>query len=137
MGAVGRFAWRTTKIAGAIAAVASALLALGNLFNIGEPWWIATRGYVRAEVTAAVQQAQKLNREQSARIVGLEISIGQAERSRLLSAIDRNTIELARAPAGTDALRREIETQIRLYREQVRLFEAELEERERQRKQFQ
>jgi hypothetical protein len=127
---------RVTVVAGAVSALVGALLAVANAAGVAEPLWIATRGFTRDTVEAAVQRSiGEMRRglsEAQARQIGIEIRIVAAERRRLQDRIADLALELQKNPAAPETLRRAIDEQIRDMREDLQDSDEAMRELRRQ-----
>ena len=78
--------WRrkTITICGLIAAVTGAIVGVAKAAPIIEPWWYASRGYVRSDIHHPLL----------ARVIEIELKQVDAERKRLLRDVQKNELEL-------------------------------------------
>ena len=112
---------RLTVIAAAIGAIATAAIALLNLGQIGEPYWIATRGYTRALIERAQSSA-------SGQILSVQIAIKESQRDTTQQEIDRLTAELAKDDNKSPSLIQLLNEQLSKYKQQLRDIEIELDD---------
>lgn len=103
---------RVAAVAGAIAAVVTATTLVFNALGVAEPYWLATRGYMRDHVQQELKEQKVTLAGAETRQIGIEIRIEDAERRRIRAKIADLELELKKNPNAPESLRRAIEDQI-------------------------
>lgn len=103
---------RVIAVSGAIAGVVAAIMAITNFLGVAEPYWLATRGFMREHVDQVVKKQDTTLRQAQNRSIGIEIRIEEGERRRIRGRISDLELELQKNPTAADSLRRLIQEQI-------------------------
>jgi hypothetical protein len=103
---------KVIQVTGAIAGIVLIATYIANILGAGEPYWIATRGYMREHVQHELKEQKVTLAGAETRQIGIEIRIEDAERRRIRAKIADLELELKRNPNAPEGLRRAIEEQI-------------------------
>jgi hypothetical protein len=80
----GTYRRKVITVCGLIAAVTGAIVGVAKAAPIVEPWWYASRGYVRSDIHHPLL----------ARVIEIELKQVDSERKRLLRDVQKNELEL-------------------------------------------
>lgn len=111
---------------GAVIAAFSSFLVLMNQLEAGEPYWVATRGFVSEKVEMAQASLAK-------RVIDTQITIERAERRRIETQMRDREILLQQNSTAPDGLRRVILDQISELKQQFSDTSGRIDALERER----
>lgn len=127
---------RVSILAGAIGAVMAAIVATASALKIAEPYWVATRAFVRDAVAGSEYKASAAIAAQSAvldkisrRQVEYQLRSEQAEQRRIEDTIAAK--QFLREAATSDALRQSLDTELRRLSSELRDTSAVIDKLER------
>lgn len=126
------FSRRLTIYATTVTAVLAAIIAVANALSAGEPHWVATREFVRTQVSTATEQVERSQQQLKRRQVQTEVQIltGRIEQTRAKIA-DREL--LIQKPEGAPPeYKRLITQQVEEFKDQLKLLEAQLDDLRRE-----
>lgn len=103
---------RVAAVAAAIIGVLTAITLISNALGVAEPYWLATRGYMRDHVQQELREQKVTLAGAETRQIGIEIRIEESERRRIRAKIADLELELKKNPNAPEGLRRAIEEQI-------------------------
>lgn len=120
---------RLTVLATACTATIAAVTAAAHVFEIAEPYWIATRGQVRHELLHTTEQLTGLRAEQ----ITTQLAIARNERARVLDKIADRELLLQQTPDIPAPAKSAIDEQIRSWRDDVTELNYSIDQLTRQR----
>lgn len=123
---------RLTVFATTITAVFAAVIAVANALNAGEPYWLASRDFVRSQVAVAVDQVDRTQQQLKTRQVQTELQIlqGRIEQTRAKIA-DREL--LVQKPEGAPPeYKRLITQQVDEFKDQLKILDSQLDDLRRE-----
>lgn len=116
---------RVTVIAVAITSVLAAAVAIANALQAGEPHWIATRAFVREQVTQATGSITKSQNDLQRQQIETQLQVAQGRRESIVAKIgDRQLLLKQPGPPDYERLAREqigdLQQQLKELDEQIR-----------------
>lgn len=103
---------RVTKMTAAIAGIFAVLTITANMLGAGEPYWIATRGYMREHVQKSIERQEISLADARTEWRGVAIRIEEGEARRIRAKIGELELELKKNPSMPESIRRVIDEQI-------------------------
>jgi len=108
-----------------LATLVAALLGVANQINAGEPYWIASRDFVRSSIAQATTQLES-------RQIQTQIYLANSERSRIENEIANKQVLLDQNKEMPQAVRELIQEQIRALMRALEASKATLEDLKRE-----
>jgi pyocin large subunit-like protein len=131
MGIIPATPWgkRIAVLATSFTATLGAVVAMANALNVAEPYWIATRGFVKDQIQRTGDQMASVHGRQ----IDTQIRIDRNERARVLDKIADRELLLQQNPDMPAQARAAIDEQIRNWRDDIRELDYSLDQLHRSR----
>jgi len=123
---------RITIYATTITAVLAAMVAVVNALNAGEPHWVATRHFVRAQVELTTSQIERTQQLLRTRQVQTEVQIVQGRIEQTRAKISDRELLIEKPEGAPPEYRRLIIQQVEEFKDQIKLLENQLDDLRRE-----
>ena len=126
------FSKRLTLYATTITAVLAAVLAVANALSAGEPYWLASRDFVRVQVSTATSQIERSQQQMKTRQVQTEVQIIQGRIEQTRAKISDRELLIEKPEGAPPEYKRLITQQVDDFKDQVKLLESQLDDLRRE-----
>lgn len=126
------FSKRLTLYATTITAVLAAIIAVANALSAGEPYWLASRDFVRAQVSTATSQIERSQQQMKTRQVQTEVQIIQGRIEQTRAKISDRELLIEKPEGAPPEYKRLITQQVDDFKDQVKLLESQLDDLRRE-----
>jgi len=120
------FSKRLTIYATAVTAAIAAIIAVANAMSTGEPYWIATRDFVRFQIATTSDKIETTQQQLRRRQIQTEIQIVTGRIENIKSKIADRQLLIEKPEGAPPEYRRLIAQQIDEFRDQQKQLEEEL-----------
>lgn len=110
---------RVFMIATLVSVATAAILGGANVAQLGEPYWVATRGFVSYKLQEATAETKATLKDATTRSITIEIRIEDGARRQIKNKIGELELELEKNPNTPESLRRLIQQQIDQHKEDL------------------
>ena len=126
------FSKRLTLYATTITAVLAAVIAVANALSAGEPYWLASRDFVRTQVAVAAGQIDHTQQQLKTRQVRTEVQILQGRIEQTRAKISDRELLIEKPEGAPPEYKRLVTQQVEEFKDQIKLLESQLDDLRRE-----